>query len=245
MLAIAAGQAVCAEKWRVQYFYDKNHSSLTINDLAFPSPSHGVAVGHLDENNDSRPVSVVTDDGGAHWTVKPLKQMPISLFFLDDSQGWMVTPKGIWHTDEGGRELAGVAEIAEAADPGTFSGRAARLRCGHQQVGVPDRGWGQDLGTDRRRGGTQYQPGVHGLQQHHFRECQHPASSTAIATARVGKIRSRNGWTRKTRLRAGSGPICRSCWIRMTAARPGNRLPYPCSATSRARCFCRTAPDWG
>jgi photosystem II stability/assembly factor-like uncharacterized protein len=103
MLAISVGQAVCAEKWRVQYFYDKNHSSLTITDLAFPSPSHGVAVGHIDENNDSRPVSVVTDDGGAHWTIKPLKQMPISLFFLDDSQGWMVTPKGIWHTDEGGR----------------------------------------------------------------------------------------------------------------------------------------------
>jgi hypothetical protein len=103
MLAVSAGQAVCADKWRVQYFYDKNHSSLVINDLYFPSPSHGMAVGHIDENNDSKPVSVVTDDGGAHWTIKPLKQMPISLFFLDDSLGWMVTPKGIWRTEEGGR----------------------------------------------------------------------------------------------------------------------------------------------
>jgi Photosynthesis system II assembly factor YCF48 len=103
MLAISAGQALCAEKWRVQYFYDKNHSSLVINDLVFPSPSHGVAVGHIDENNDSRPVSIVTDDGGANWTIKSLKQMPISLFFLDDSLGWMVTPKGIWRTEEGGR----------------------------------------------------------------------------------------------------------------------------------------------
>src|ERR1700691_3937557 len=103
MLAIAAGQAVCAEKWRVQYFYDKNHSSLAINDLAFPSPSHGVAVGHLDEKGNSPPGSVITDDGGAHWTIKPLKEVPISLFFLDDSLGWMVTPKGIWQTEEGGR----------------------------------------------------------------------------------------------------------------------------------------------
>jgi hypothetical protein len=103
MLAISAGQAVCAEKWRVEYFYDKNHSSLVINDLAFPSPSRGVAVGYLDEKGDPRPVSVVTDDGGAHWTIKPLKEIPISLFFLDDSLGWMVTPKGIWRTEEGGR----------------------------------------------------------------------------------------------------------------------------------------------
>ena len=98
-----AGQAVCAEKWRVQYFYDKNRSSLTINDLAFPSPSHGIAVGHLDEDGNSRAISVVTDDGGAHWAIKSLKEIPISLFFLDDSLGWMVTPKGIWRTEEGGR----------------------------------------------------------------------------------------------------------------------------------------------
>ena len=103
-LALSATQAICAEKWRVQYFYDKNHSSLAINDLVFPSPSHGMAVGHLDDDKgDSKPVSVITDDGGAHWTIKPLKQMPISLFFLDDSLGWMVTEKGIWRTEEGGR----------------------------------------------------------------------------------------------------------------------------------------------
>jgi len=28
----------------------------------------------------------------------------MSLFFLDDSQGWMVTEKGLWHTSEGGRD---------------------------------------------------------------------------------------------------------------------------------------------
>ncbi len=101
--AMLAGEALCAHKWRVQYFYDKNHSSLTINDLAFPSPGHGIAVGHLDDNGNSRAISVLTDDGGANWTLKPLKEVPISLFFLNDSLGWMVTPKGIWRTEEGGR----------------------------------------------------------------------------------------------------------------------------------------------
>ena len=46
MLAISAGEGVCAEKWRVQYFYDKNHSSLAINDLAdIPGTHSAWAVG--------------------------------------------------------------------------------------------------------------------------------------------------------------------------------------------------------
>ena len=98
-----AGPALAAEKWRMQYFYDKDRSALTINDLQFPSPTRGVAVGYIVEKDKSKPVSVTTSDGGVHWTVAPLKQIPISLFFLNDAQGWMVTPKGIWQTTDGGQ----------------------------------------------------------------------------------------------------------------------------------------------
>jgi hypothetical protein len=93
-----------AEKWRVSYFYDKENSSLVINDLQFPSAARGVAAGYMEDKGGSKPVSVITDDGGAHWTVSKLKAVPISLFFLNDKLGWMVTPQGIWRTVDAGRE---------------------------------------------------------------------------------------------------------------------------------------------
>jgi hypothetical protein len=102
--AIMAVPAFCAEKWQIAYFYDKENSSLVINDLQFPSPARGVAAGYLDDKGNSKPVIVSTDDGGAHWTVSKLKHVPISLFFLNDKLGWMVTPEGIWRTFDAGRE---------------------------------------------------------------------------------------------------------------------------------------------
>jgi len=95
---------LCAGKWRIAYFYDKDNSSLVINDVQFPSPARGVAAGYLEDKGDSKPVSVTTDDGGAHWTVSKLKQIPVSLFFLNDKLGWMVTPEGIFRTADAGRE---------------------------------------------------------------------------------------------------------------------------------------------
>ena len=96
--------ALAAEKWRVSYFYDKDNSSLVINDLQFPSPTRGVAAGYLEDKGDSKPVALTTDDGGVHWTISKLKQVPISLFFLNEKLGWMVTPSGVWHTIDAGRE---------------------------------------------------------------------------------------------------------------------------------------------
>jgi len=95
---------LCAGKWQVSYFYDKENASLVINDLQFPSPTRGVAAGYLEDKGNSKPVSVTTDDGGAHWIVSKLKDIPISLFFLNDKLGWMVTPDGILRTVDAGRE---------------------------------------------------------------------------------------------------------------------------------------------
>jgi len=92
-----------AAQWKIAYFYDKEDSSLVINDLRFPSATRGVAVGYLEEKGRSKPVSVSTDDGGLHWTVSKLKDVPISLFFLDANTGWMVTPQHIWETADAGR----------------------------------------------------------------------------------------------------------------------------------------------
>lgn len=100
---LAARPALYAEKWRLQYFYDQDRATLVINDLQFPSPARGVAVGYIEGKGSPKPVSVTTTDGGAHWTVAPLKEIPVSLFFVDDRAGWMVTPKRIWQTGDAGR----------------------------------------------------------------------------------------------------------------------------------------------
>ena len=92
-----------AEKWQVQYLYDQNKSSLAIADLCFASAVRGVAVGSIHEGSRQRPVALVTSDGGAHWQLVPLKEDPISLFFLSENMGWMVTEKGLWQTTEAGK----------------------------------------------------------------------------------------------------------------------------------------------
>src|ERR1022692_121998 len=47
LLLILAAPALCAGKWQVAYFYDKEGSSLVINDLQFPSPARGIAARDL------------------------------------------------------------------------------------------------------------------------------------------------------------------------------------------------------
>jgi photosystem II stability/assembly factor-like uncharacterized protein len=94
-----------AQKWRVQYFYDQEKTTLHIVDLQMPSATRGVAVGAVMENDGGspKPMSVVTSDGGAHWATVKLEEPPVSLFFLTENLGWMVTTKGLWQTTETGR----------------------------------------------------------------------------------------------------------------------------------------------
>ena len=104
LLALAAWLAPAyAQQWQMQYLYDKRKSNLAIADLSFASASRGVAVGTIVEGRSRRPVAVVTSDGGAHWQEVNLKEPPVSLFFLNESLGWMVTTKGLWQTSEVGK----------------------------------------------------------------------------------------------------------------------------------------------
>jgi hypothetical protein len=91
-----------APKWVLKYFYDEDKSSFEVNDVSFPSPATGIAVGIL-EGSGSGPASLVTRDGGTRWELEKLKEPPLSLSFLNDSLGWMVTGRGIWRTEEAGR----------------------------------------------------------------------------------------------------------------------------------------------
>ena len=98
-----SAQTPPAPKWKMQYFYDQEKTSLTINDFAFPSAQYGIAVGYITEGKHEEPTQLLSADGGEHWTPSPLKEMPVSLFFLDDRMGWLVTTKGLWRTTEAGR----------------------------------------------------------------------------------------------------------------------------------------------
>jgi hypothetical protein len=99
------GPLASAREWRLQYFFDEDKSSLAILDLKFPSSKRGVAVGVIAENKGGRqrPVALVTSDGGVRWDIVPLRETAHSLFFLNETIGWMATDRGIWQTLEAGR----------------------------------------------------------------------------------------------------------------------------------------------
>ncbi|MBC7924322.1 MAG: hypothetical protein H7039_01565 [Bryobacteraceae bacterium] len=87
----------------MQFFHDADRSAMAFSDIAFASASRGVAVGLLGEKNRTKPIAMVTSNGGKVWTQVPLRETPVALFFFDESAGWMVTDRGIWFTDEAGR----------------------------------------------------------------------------------------------------------------------------------------------
>ena len=105
--------AILAQKWTIQYFYDEHRSRLELTDLAFPSVERGIAVGAIyDERAGRKPkyTALVSSDGGAKWSLAPLKEFPRSIFFLNDSLGWLVTPNGIWFTEESGRSWTKISD---------------------------------------------------------------------------------------------------------------------------------------
>ncbi len=103
-----------AQRWTVQYFYDEARTTLSLEDLAFPSAQHGIAVGtiydQLNQSGNPKFTALISSDGGAHWSLEPIKDRPRSLFFLDESRGWMVADNGIWFTEESGRNWAKISE---------------------------------------------------------------------------------------------------------------------------------------
>ncbi len=91
------------DRWKIQYFYDKPEASLAISDMQCPSARRCIAAGTIVEKYGRQKGAVVlTTDGGEHWSVVNVREEPISLFFLNESLGWMVTEHGIWSTEEGG-----------------------------------------------------------------------------------------------------------------------------------------------
>lgn len=99
----ALASPLLAQRWESKYFYDEDKSGLVFTDLAFPSAQRGVAVGYIADGKRQDPVSLVTSDSGKHWERLPLTELPVSLFFLNENLGWLVTAKGLWRTTEAGK----------------------------------------------------------------------------------------------------------------------------------------------
>jgi len=119
VLAVLAAPAVAqdpaapavAQEWKSQYFYDRAKSSLVILDLQFPSARRGVAVGFVLEGSRRQPAAVITSDGGEHWELTHPEDLPASLFFLNESLGWMVAGNNLWKTTEAGRSWTKVGKF--------------------------------------------------------------------------------------------------------------------------------------
>lgn len=128
----ASKPLVARQKWTIQYFFDELKQELEITDLAFPSAQRGIAVGAIYDkvSGHEKYTSVATSDGGQHWTLQPLKEYPRSIFFLNDSTGWMVTDHGVWFTNESGRTWKKLCEQIKpdkTLDPPTTIGLLLRV----------------------------------------------------------------------------------------------------------------------
>ena len=111
-MAILAGPVAAEEpEWKSQYFYDKAESSLVILDFQFASAERGIAVGFVLKGSHRQPAAVVTSDGGAHWDLTKPEDVPVSLFFLNESLGWMVAESSLWKTTEAGRSWTRVGKL--------------------------------------------------------------------------------------------------------------------------------------
>jgi photosystem II stability/assembly factor-like uncharacterized protein len=101
----------------MQYFYDQDKNEIHLIDLKFPSAKHGMAAGVITEGKKTDPMTLITTDGGAHWTLQsvkdilPGKGVPLSLYFASETEGWMVSDKGLWVTGDFGRTWHKAGEL--------------------------------------------------------------------------------------------------------------------------------------
>jgi hypothetical protein len=93
-----------AERWKMQFYYNKDQSILDLRDIQCPSAQRCIAAGVIVEKNDHERGSVlVTSDGGKQWSFVEFRDRPLSIFFLNESTGWIAAEHGVWETDESGR----------------------------------------------------------------------------------------------------------------------------------------------
>jgi photosystem II stability/assembly factor-like uncharacterized protein len=84
---------------------------------------------------------LVTSDAGRNWAIVTVKDPPASLFFLNESVGWMVTPKGIYKTVESGRSWKkqhSPKQVPQAGPARLLPDRATRICALRSKISVRD-----------------------------------------------------------------------------------------------------------
>lgn len=117
LAAAIAVTAAWAQEWRTVYAWDRSEEQLVFTDLAFPGSEQGVAVGIVRDRQgrEREAVALVTADAGRTWNHVALEEVPVSLYFLDTSRGWMVTTGGIWRTEDAGLRWELLSQHAQNA----------------------------------------------------------------------------------------------------------------------------------
>jgi hypothetical protein len=110
-LAIALAMPLLAQKFEIAYFHDVDGEALQIRELKFLTEKRALGVGTLDTESRRQGVIIETTDGGESWRLTPFKDIPVSLFFLNDSLGWIAGESGVWFTEEGGRTWRRIKSI--------------------------------------------------------------------------------------------------------------------------------------
>lgn len=110
LLAVLPLAAAQRDKWNVAYLYDEDQSALALRAIEFPSDQRGIAIGMLNEKGRPRPVALVTADGGKTWDQVRLKDEPLALACYTDEVCWISTGRGVWRSDEGGRDWKKVSD---------------------------------------------------------------------------------------------------------------------------------------
>src|SRR5258707_7789851 len=120
-----------AERWKMQFYYNKDQSILDFRDLQCPSVQRCIAAGVIIEKNDHERGSVlVTSDGGKQWSFVELRDRPLSMFFLNESVGWIAAEHGVWETDESGRTWKKVEGLKKGIKRIYFINRSHRSAIG-------------------------------------------------------------------------------------------------------------------
>jgi len=114
LTALAVATAFAGERWELQYFHDEDDSRLFLSDLAFPSTERGLAVGSVRRNNTIKAVTLATSDGGRTWSLSDSAEPGLSLFFLNQRLGWMVSTKSVWRTEDAGVSWRKIGKLKNA-----------------------------------------------------------------------------------------------------------------------------------
>ena len=102
---VAAAAALCeAGEWELRYSFPNDETAqLRLKDFRFAGPSLGLAIWSMLEKSGPRTVALITRDGGRTWKVEPQDLPGQSLFFVNESLGWIVSEEGILRTTDAAR----------------------------------------------------------------------------------------------------------------------------------------------